>query len=173
MLQQMQLMQRLRASRYWAWTRDAGVLLLVLVAIRTYQQRDAPSGTAPALEGVTLKGEPVSLASYRGAPVVLHFWATWCGVCEAEQGNLNAVARELPVLSVASLSGKSPQVERYVRGHGVVPAVVVDDSGALAKRFGVHSFPTTFVLDGEGQIRHVEVGYTTELGLRARIWLAR
>ncbi len=165
-------MQPLRARWYWRWARDAGVFLLLFFAIRAYQQRDAPSGVAPELVGVTLKNQPVSLADYRGAPVVLHFWATWCGVCEAAQGNLNAVARELPVLSVASQSGKAPQVERYVREHGVVPTVVIDDSGALAKRFGVHAFPTTFVLDGEGRIRHVEVGYTTELGLRARMWLA-
>ena len=49
---------------------------------------------------------------------------------------------------------------------------VVDEDNALTKRFRVGVFPTTFVVDGDGDIRDVEVGYTTELGLRARMWLA-
>lgn len=165
-------MRSLRAWRYWSWVRDLGLLVLVLAGIRAYQQRDAPSGVAPPLVGSDLHGERVSLADYRGKPVMLHFWATWCGVCTAEQPNVDAIARELPVLSVASQSGTARAVEAHVREHDVVPRVVMDTSGALAKRFGVGAFPTTFVLDEDGEIRHVEVGYTTELGLRLRMWLA-
>jgi thiol-disulfide isomerase/thioredoxin len=166
-------MRKVRSWRYWPWLRDGAVALALLFAIRAYQQRNTPSGAAPALDGVALNGQRLALADYRGAPVLLHFWATWCGVCKAEQGNIDAVARELPVLSVASSSGDARAVEAYVRAHAVAPAVIADPDGALARRFGVHSFPTSFVIDAKGEIRHVEVGYTTELGLRLRMWLAR
>jgi hypothetical protein len=50
--------------------------------------------------------------------------------------------------------------------------VIVDARGQLAKRFGVRSVPTTFVIDADSAIRHVEIGYTTERGLTLRMWLA-
>jgi thiol-disulfide isomerase/thioredoxin len=166
-------LKRLCAWKYWPWLRDLGLLSLAVVAIRAYQQRDLPRGSAPELRGVELDGGEVSLADYRGAPLLLHFWATWCGVCRAEQGSLDSIASDLPVLTVATQSGSASGVAAYVTQHGVRSRVVVDDANELARRYGVGSFPTTFVLDGHGKIRFVEVGYTTELGLRARMWLAR
>jgi peroxiredoxin len=166
-------MFRWRTWRYWRWVRDAGIALLLLIGIRMYQQRNMPKGAAPALSGSDLSGAPVSLADYRGKPVLLHFWATWCGVCKVEQHNIDAVARDLPVLSVASQSGDASEVAAFVREHGIAPRVIVDEESALARRFGVRAFPASFVIDGNGAIRHVEVGYTTELGLRLRMWLAR
>ena len=148
------------------------MIAAIVLVVRGYQQRHLPTGRAPALAGTDLGGQAVALEAYRGKPVIVHFWATWCGVCKAEQHNIDAVAGDLPVLSVASRSGDAEQVNAYVREHGIAPRVVVDPSGALAQRFGVAAFPTTFIVDGGGEIRHAEVGYTTELGLRARMWLA-
>lgn len=142
-----------------------------MLGVRLYQQRNLPSGPVPALSAVDLAGNAVSIDAYRGKPFVLHFWATWCGVCRAEQANIDAVARDVPMLSVASRSGSASEVAAYVREHGIVPRVVLDNDGALAARFGVSAYPTTFVIDADGEIRHAEVGYTTEVGLRARMWL--
>jgi thiol-disulfide isomerase/thioredoxin len=165
-------MRNLRTLKYWPWLRDGALILSVVLAIRLYQQRDLPRGAAPVLSGADLAGTPVSLADYRGKPVLLHFWATWCGVCRAEQSSIDALARDLPVLTVASQSGGPQEVGRYVEEHGVVPRVLIDPTSALATRYGVRSFPTTFVLDSHGDIRFREVGYTTQLGMRARMWLA-
>jgi thiol-disulfide isomerase/thioredoxin len=152
--------------------RELGIVLVIVVAIRTYQQRGLPSGAAPAVVGVTLDGTPVSLESYRGKPVLLHFWATWCGVCRVEQSSIDALARDLPVLTIASQSGSTAEVAEHVRKHGVKPRVIADTDNSIARRFGVHGFPTSFIVDSDGDIRHIEVGYTTQLGLRARMWLA-
>ena len=165
-------MRRLRAWKYWPWLRDLTLIALVVAGIRVYQQRNLPSGPAPELAGQDLKGVEAALSEYRGKPVLLHFWATWCGVCKAEQSSLDALSRELPVLTVASQSGSAAEVGAFVREHRVEPRVIVDASSELARRFGVTMYPTTFVIDAEGEIRNVEVGYTTELGLRARMWLA-
>jgi thiol-disulfide isomerase/thioredoxin len=154
------------------WLRDVLIVVVALVAVRAYQQRDLPSGAAPQLEGALLDGSHASLATYRGEPVLLHFWATWCGVCRIEQGSIDAIARDQPVLSISSKSGAADAVGTYVTQNNVEPRVIVDSSGELAERFGVNAFPTTFVLDRNGDIRFREVGYTTELGLRARLWLA-
>jgi thiol-disulfide isomerase/thioredoxin len=166
-------MQALRAWKYWPWLRDLGIGLLLVAAVRVYQQRNLASGPAPALAAADIAGIDRSLATYRGAPVLVHFWATWCGACKAEQHNIDALAGDLPVLSVASRSGNGQQVAAYVSEHAIAPLVIADPDGALARRFGVGAFPTTFVIDSAGRIRHSEVGYSTELGLRARMWLAR
>jgi thiol-disulfide isomerase/thioredoxin len=154
------------------WLRDVLLVVVVIAGVRLYQQRDLPSGRAPELSGLTLQGEPVSLAGYVGKPVLVHFWATWCGVCRMEQSNVDAVTRDHAVLSVASQSGTAADVAAYVQERGVAPTVLVDSASQLAKRYGVHAFPTTFILNAHGEIAFREVGYTTELGLRARMWWA-
>jgi len=162
----------LQIFRRRPWLRDVLIVVVALVGIRAYQQRDLPNGPAPPFEGDLLDGSRAALAVYRGEPLLVHFWATWCGVCRMEQGSLDAIAADRPVLSIASRSGDAAAVSTYVTSHQVKPGVIVDSSGALAERYGVHAFPTTFVLDRNGDIRFREVGYTTELGLRARLWLA-
>jgi peroxiredoxin len=166
-------MQREQAGRFRRWLRDGAIAIVLFLVVRAYQKRDMPKGIAPAFGGVDLHGETVSLESYRGSPVLLHFWATWCGVCKAEQHNIEALAHDLPVLTVASQSGSTSELGAFVRERDIASRVMVDEAGTLAARFGVHAFPASFVIDGHGEIRHVEVGYTTELGLRVRMWLAR
>jgi AhpC/TSA family len=90
----------------------------------------------------------------------------------AERGNVESLARGGRVITVASASGGSDAVGAYVRQHRMAAPIVVDESGALARVYGVTAYPTTFYLDPDGRIRHVEVGYTTTLGMRARLALA-
>jgi len=156
-----------------SWRRlaiELAVVLAVFLAFRAWQTRDAADGPAPALAGSGLDGSALALATDR--PTLVHFWATWCGVCRAEQGTIDALAGDHHVVTVASQSGGAPEVQAYLEREGVDFPVIVDPGGALAARWGVHAFPTTFVVAPDGTISDVEVGYTTSLGLRARLWLA-
>ena len=103
---------------------------------------------------------------------MLHFWATWCGVCKAEQHNVVALARDHRVIAVASSSGTPEAVQTYARQSGFDVPIAIDPNGALARKFGVGAFPTSFFIDADGQITAVETGYTTELGMRLRMWWA-
>jgi thiol-disulfide isomerase/thioredoxin len=160
-------------GRLRGWAVDVAVVLAVYLAFSAYQQRDAVRGAAPSLNAVQSDGRSVGIAQLRGQPALVHFWATWCGTCRAEQHNIEAIAKDTAVLTVASLSGGSVPVERYLVAEGRPFGAVADARGELAARFGVRAFPTTFVLDADGIIRHVEVGYSSELGLRIRLWLAK
>lgn len=105
---------------------------------------------------------------------MVHFWGTWCPVCRSEQNSIDALARDNPeVITVALQSGPPEAVARYLSEQGIDFPVVNDADGAVAKAWGVHGVPASFILDAEGQVRFVEVGYTTETGLRLRLWLAK
>ena len=152
---------------------EVGVVILFIIGLRMWQQRDAADGMAPALSGTTVEGTPLTLDVPADGPTLVHFWATWCGVCEAEEGNVASLpALGYRVVTVASQSGEPAAVERYVEEHGLTFPVVLDQRGELAHQWGVSAFPTSFVLSPDGTIEHVEVGYTTEAGLRTRLWLA-
>ncbi|MBC7173859.1 MAG: protein disulfide oxidoreductase [Polyangiaceae bacterium] len=118
-------------------------------------------------------GALIELARAPGEPVLVHFWATWCGVCRAEEGTIDALADDHRVITIATQSGGAAEVGRYLSERGLDFPTVVDPHGEIARRWGVSAFPTSFVIDADGAIRNIEVGYTTSLGLRARLALAR
>ncbi len=162
-----------RAQRLRYWLVNIGMILAAYFIIQAVQTRDAPTqGPAPAFSGQLLDGTPVSLEQYQGQALLLHFWATWCTICRIEQGSINNIAKDYPVIAVASQSGSVEQVRKVVRERGITVPVLVDEYGALSSLYGIKAFPTSFVIDAQGQIHDVEVGYTSELGLRARLKLA-
>jgi thiol-disulfide isomerase/thioredoxin len=151
---------------------EIALVALLILGIRAWQQRDLVTGPAPELAGVGLDGKPVSLLSLRGRPVLVHFWATWCPVCRAEQGSIDALAREYPTVTVAMQSGNAQAVGRHLQNEALRFPVINDPDGVIAGQWGVRAVPASFVVDADGQIRFVEIGYTTGIGLRLRLWLA-
>lgn len=149
------------------------VVLAIILGIRMWQQQDVASGLAPPLAGVLLDGKGnFSLASKSGQPVLVHFWATWCPVCSAEQGSIEALAKEYPTITVAMQSGSAETVAAHLNKEGLSFPVLNDPDGTIAAQWGARAVPASFVVDGAGRIRFVEVGYTTGIGLRLRLWLA-
>lgn len=151
---------------------ELAVLLVFVVALEAFLTRDAVSGKAPAFEGVTIGGEPFALASLEGSPAVVHFWATWCPVCNLEQGMIDSLASDYPVITVAMQSGEAQEVLAYLQEQGVDYPVVNDPQGQLSSRYGVTGVPASFVLDDKGEVRFVTRGYTSGPGMRLRLWLA-
>ena len=148
------------------------MLLVLIVGIRAWQQSGTASGPAPALAGELLDGKPVSLAAFAGRPVLVHFWATWCPICRAEQGSIDTLARDVPVITVAMQSGDRDAVVQHLRKEELSFPVLNDPDGVIAAQWGVRAVPASFIVDGAGQIRFLEIGYTTGIGLRLRLWLA-
>lgn len=103
-------------------------------------------------------------------PQLLHFWATWCHVCRLEESGIDALAKDFRVVTVAVLSGNAVDLAEYQRQRALSFPVVVDETGELAERWGVQAFPTTIILDREGRIDTVLAGYSSEWGLRLRLW---
>lgn len=164
---------RPRRGKWRSYAFNALFLILLIAGIRVWQQRDMVNGAAPDLQGVTITGQPYQLPLHASQPVLVHFWASWCPVCRAEQNSIAAIAHDHPnVITIAMQSGSSDEVVRHMRKQGIDFPVVNDPQGRISNAWGVHAVPATFVISPDGQIRFVEVGYTTGLGLRLRLWWA-
>jgi peroxiredoxin len=151
----------------------AALLAVVFFGVRFYQQRTLVEGPAPALRATRLDSGSFDLAAARGTPVLVYFWATWCPVCRLEQGSIESLARDYRIVTVALQSGDAAVVQKYLAEHGLRAPVINDPDGAIAHRWGVHVTPTLFFLDPDGMIRFRELGYTTEAGMRMRLWWLR
>ena len=100
-------------------------------------------------------GNVVGLEQFRGKPVVLNFWATWCGPCYEEHPVLVATARQMGTnvqfLGVV-FQDTEDKIQQFLRERGSAYPTVVDDAGKTAIAYGVGGVPETFFLDANGTI---------------------
>lgn len=160
-----------RARR--GWLLPMTLVVLTLLLLQWWRAAPLASGEAPPLAGRLIDGAPADLAALRGQPVLVHFWATWCPVCRLGNGNIDALAEDFHVLTVAMQSGGTDEVQVHLAREGLSFPVLNDAYGEHASQWGVHVVPATFVVDGDGRIRFSTVGHTTAAGLRARLWAAQ
>lgn len=171
-----------RRWRLLRWGRDAAVVLGVLAGVHAWQTRQIPSGEAPAFSAdavlpPTGHAQALSLAQWRaahpGRAVALHFWAAWCPICKLEQHSVTRVATDWPVLTIATQSGPAPAVHAVQAQRRLDWATVADPQGALLARYGLTAVPAFVVIGPDGRLASASVGYTSELGMRLRLWWAQ
>ncbi|MBN2647648.1 MAG: protein disulfide oxidoreductase [Thiotrichales bacterium] len=151
------------------------VFVAVYLALRPYMQGDVIQGQAPILKLQSLSGQTIDLQAMNatGEPVLVHIWATWCPICTFSRDGIENLAADYPVISIATQSGDDEQLLAYAKEHGMNPALIVNDlDGAIAKQFGAKGVPADFVIAPNGQIEFVEVGLSSSIGLRLRLWWA-
>jgi thiol-disulfide isomerase/thioredoxin len=103
-------------------------------------------------------------------PIIIHFWATWCRTCKMEASSIDALSKDFEVLTIAVNSGSDDDIKKYMSEHNLNYMVVNDKDGYYAKKFNISGYPTTFIYDKNKNLSFSEVGYTSNLGLRLRIW---
>ncbi len=110
---------------------------------------------APALPARALQGSPVTLASLRGRPAVVNFFASWCEPCVREapdvQRAYSRLAGRVGMVAVDWSDGRGSALAFLRRFHWTLP-VLEDPSGLVGDRYGISGLPTTFVLDRDGRI---------------------
>lgn len=148
-------------------------VVLFIWGVKTYLQRNLLDGTPPTLSGTFVTGQQLAPETLKGKPYLLHFWASWCGVCSLEQSSIDAISKDYTVISVAMQSGDAELINEHMNENNLHFPVIVDEDGELAKKYGVFAVPVTYVINSEGDIAFAESGYTTEWGLRVRLWLAK
>jgi len=122
---------------------------------------------------VDIKGKNIEFKAYKGKPLLVHFWATWCPTCKLEASNIEIVSKLYNVVTIAVNSGSNETIELYLEKKGLSYTVLNDFTGTWSKKFNIEAYPTTLIYDAEGKLRFTEVGYSTTLGLKARLELLK
>jgi thiol-disulfide isomerase/thioredoxin len=161
--------------RWVTWLRDGAVVLALVLLAGAWQTRHHVGGQAPDFALQPLGGGPlVTRASLAGKPVLLVFWAPWCGVCKAEADNVErtrALAGSRAEVVTVALGYRTPaEVEAAIRAQGFQGRVLLGTE-ATEQAFAVTSYPTAYFLDRTGAVQHSVVGYTTTLGMAWRLLL--
>jgi peroxiredoxin len=110
----------------------------------------------------TPSGEVRKLSNYRGRPVLVNLWATWCPPCIAEMPLLNRLAEEyrergLVVLGVAG-DEDTAAVSRFLAKTPLKFEVLLDPDGSVGTQYGITGYPETFLVDREGRLRDKIIG---------------
>jgi cytochrome c biogenesis protein CcmG/thiol:disulfide interchange protein DsbE len=129
---------------------------------------DARTGqAAPPLAATSLDGTPVDLASLRGRPVIVNFWASWCVPCRNEFPLFEQKLAELGPTDglevVGVLYKDEPELARaFLSDVGASWPTVDDPDGDLAKAYRVAAPPQTYFIDSDGILRGIQIGEVRE-----------
>jgi cytochrome c biogenesis protein CcmG/thiol:disulfide interchange protein DsbE len=152
------------------------VVVALLAAAIAFEVASSGSGGAaepsPPLPSAVLQGPAATLASLRGRPALVNFWASWCLPCRQEAPALERLWRSLH--GSAAVVGVDFDDERdaareFIRSHGLSYPMLSDPSGAAGPRFGFSGLPTTVVLDPRGRIVETLRGPQSEADFRAAL----
>lgn len=156
-----------------SWGVYIALFFVFYFAMQAFQSRNAPkSGPAPDINAFDVNNEPVNLQNYQGQATLIYFWATWCNICSLTRDSIYNISTDHPVITIANQSGDNEQIYAYQKKHQFNVTVINDEEGLISQTYGVYGLPTMFILDKNGEISDVEIGLSSEWGLRVRLWWA-
>ena len=133
----------------------------------TNQSANIPGGISIGNRAIdfelqTLDGKTVKLSDYRGKPVLLNFWATWCGPCRSEMPYLQQIndsysASGLVLLAV-DIDESPDTVKKFMADLNLSLTVPMDVGKKVAKAYGITAIPSTFLIDKNGIIQQKILG---------------
>lgn len=119
---------------------------------------DVKDYTAPDFTVTDENGKEVKLSDFKGKPVVLNFWATWCYYCKEEMPDFNTAYKKYPevqFLMVNATDGVSETEQKaraYIEENGFAFPVFFDKKQEAVYSYNVTGFPSTFFIDEDGNL---------------------
>ncbi len=143
------------------------ILLIILTSMLLVTGCAAPSvarvgESAPDFKLQNLDGQLISLSDFRGKPVLINFWATWCKFCRYEMPYLQQIYEEWSDKGLVVLTidiGESPsKVKEFLQALNLSLPVLLDTNEKVAQKYNVPPVPTTFFIDSDGTIQVKIIG---------------
>ena len=151
-------------------------LLALLIVAAPAPARPLIGDPAPALDLPQLQGKRAGAWNFKDRATVVEFFTTWCVPCGRSLDDLRAIRGDLGAgvqIIIVSLDAKLPAVRDYFQDRPPPEGAVIlhDPSGDTRRRWGWDRFPTTFFVNRDGLIRHINRGHGPEFRARATRWL--
>ena len=155
----------------------AGLVLALAVAGLLFTQNEAknefsPKSSAEAKEpapNFTLKiveGRDFHLSDYKGKPILINFFASWCLPCREEMPVLEKIVHEYGPKGVVFLGiavdDTEAKIKDFIARYGVTFPVGLDKTATIQKSFGIYGIPTTYFINKQGIINYSHSGSVTE-----------
>ncbi len=120
---------------------------------------------APDFQLQSLSGEALRLSDFRGRPVMINFWATWCGPCQLEMPLIQKYyEKHSPDLVVLAVNNDEPRasVQEFVDKMKLTFPILLDPGARVEDQYRVRAFPTSLFINREGLIRYQHIGILNE-----------
>ena len=138
------------------------VLLLLFSACSIGFSNTTQDKTAPDFRLKNLEGQFVTLSEFRGKPVLINFWASWCPPCREEMPYLQQVYDEWTSKGLVLLTidiGETPAtITKYFAENNLSLLVLLDTDKEVSQEYGITGVPETFLIDRNGIIRKKQIG---------------
>jgi peroxiredoxin len=127
-------------------------------------QSPQPDKLAPDFQLQNLDGQTVSLSDFRGKPVLVNFWASWCGPCRVEMPFIQEIFEDekwsdtgLVILAV-DIGESHSTVKEFMESNGLSFTALLDINQDIALEYNIRAIPTTYLIDKDGIIRDMKIG---------------
>lgn len=163
-------------KKIFAWV---AAISIIWIAAGNFNHPEQPSSVrrgsvAPNFTLPTIKGPDISLSQAKGKPLVINFWNSWCPPCKEETPVLAKLYRKykgkFQLYGINETSNDTiAAVKLFMGNFPVNYPVLLDESGYVGRKYRIRGMPTTYLIDRNGKIMDVIVGYQGKNILRKKI----
>ena len=139
-----------------------GIIFLMISLVSFSNSAKAPDFNLKDQYGVIH-----SLENYKGKVIFLNFWATWCPPCKKEMPDVESIYKEYgenkkDVVILGINSEKENEVKKFLKDKGYTFPTLIDENSEVMRKYFIQAFPTSFVIDKEGNVYGYVMGGLTK-----------
>ena len=147
------------------------VFVMIIIWGQFLTNNDLLIGKPPFINQTMIDGDPAMEQIGKG-PAIIYFWAEWCGICKMMQSPITEILKDYPGITVAVKSGDDEQLKKHMQQKQIQWNVINDQYGEISELYKIKGVPFVIITDTTGEIIYTVSGYSFEVVLRLRLWLA-